>query len=148
MKVIVKIDDRSFEVDVINLHTQPVIAVVDGESFEVWPKDLITTPAVGPVSVPAVNTPAPQAGSSSSPVPEASHEIKNEKTVYAPIPGVIVSIAVHPGDAVEVGQELCILEAMKMKNSIRSPRAGEIAAVHVAVGDHVKHHDVLFEYTH
>ncbi len=148
MKVIVKIDDRSFEVEVINLHTQPVIAIVDGESFEVWPKDLITSPAAEPVSAPAVNMPAPQAGTSPFPAPEASNEVKNGKAVYAPIPGVIVSIAVHPGDAVEVGQELCILEAMKMKNSIRSPRAGEIAAVRIAVGDHVKHHDVLFEYTH
>jgi biotin carboxyl carrier protein len=46
-----------------------------------------------------------------------------------------------------VGDELCTLEAMKMKNVIRAPRAGTIASVKVAVGQHVKHHDVLVEYS-
>jgi biotin carboxyl carrier protein len=35
---------------------------------------------------------------------------------------------------------------MKMKNIIRAPRAGQIAAVHVSPGQHVKHNDLLFEY--
>ncbi len=69
-----------------------------------------------------------------------------EGAVRAPIPGVIVSVAVQPGQAVTVGQELCVLEAMKMKNVIRAPRAGVIAAVRVAVGQTVKHKDVLVEY--
>ena len=64
----------------------------------------------------------------------------------APIPGVIVSIAVKPGDAVEVGQELCVLEAMKMKNAIRAPRAGTIGKILAAMGEHVQHHDLLIEY--
>jgi propionyl-CoA carboxylase alpha chain len=70
----------------------------------------------------------------------------NSKAVLAPIPGVIVSIAVEPGAEVEQGQELCILEAMKMKNVIRSPRAGQIAAIKVSAGQHVKHHDLLMEF--
>jgi len=35
---------------------------------------------------------------------------------------------------------------MKMKNIIRAPRAGELSAVHVSAGQHVKHNDLLFEY--
>jgi glutaconyl-CoA/methylmalonyl-CoA decarboxylase subunit gamma len=54
---------------------------------------------------------------------------------------------VSPGDEVEVGGELCILEAMKMKNAIRATRAGQIAAVHVSTGQHVKHNDPLVEYS-
>jgi biotin carboxyl carrier protein len=66
--------------------------------------------------------------------------------VRAPIPGVIVALSVQPGVAVTFGQELCVLEAMKMENMIRAPRAGTIAAVRVTVGQHVKRQDVLVEY--
>jgi biotin carboxyl carrier protein len=65
--------------------------------------------------------------------------------VYALIPGVVDSIAVQAGDAVAVGQVLCALEAMKMKNAIRASRAGQIARLHVVVGQHVRHNDPLVE---
>lgn len=55
------------------------------------------------------------------------------------MPGTIVSIAVQPGDLVEVGQDLCVLDAMKMNNRIRSPRAGTIAQVHVSIGQQVSY---------
>jgi biotin carboxyl carrier protein len=66
--------------------------------------------------------------------------------VTAPIPGVIVSINVKAGDVVTAGKELCVLEAMKMKNSIRAARAGTIAAIRVAVSEQVKNGQVLMEY--
>jgi biotin carboxyl carrier protein len=68
------------------------------------------------------------------------------KTVTAPIPGVIISVAVKAGESVSVGQELCVLEAMKMKNSIRANRAGKIAAVRVAPSDQVVRGTVLLEF--
>lgn len=64
----------------------------------------------------------------------------------APIPGVIISIIVNEGDKVTFGQELCILEAMKMKNVIRAGRAGTIAKVLVKEGESVQHSQVLMEY--
>jgi biotin carboxyl carrier protein len=39
-----------------------------------------------------------------------------------------------------------VLEAMKMKNAIRAPRDGQIAVVRAALGQHVKHHEILMEY--
>jgi len=56
-------------------------------------------------------------------------------------------VAVKPGDAIKAGQELLTLEAMKMKNAIRSNRDGVIASVLVAVGDHVKHGQPLVEFS-
>ncbi|HCU57729.1 MAG TPA: acetyl-CoA carboxylase biotin carboxyl carrier protein subunit, partial [Anaerolineaceae bacterium] len=69
------------------------------------------------------------------------------KDVSAPLPGVIVAILVKPGDKVSRGQELCTLEAMKMKNAIRSSREGTIASVDVAVGDQVSHGQVLMTFS-
>ena len=70
----------------------------------------------------------------------------NESTVKAPIPGVIIDVKVSAGDTVEYGQELCVLEAMKMKNSIRSGKAGIISKVTISVGDQVSQNQTLMEY--
>ena len=63
--------------------------------------------------------------------------------VRAIIPGRIVAISVGPGDAVAAGQQLLVLEAMKMQNELRAPREGTVRAVAVAVGANVEVGDVL-----
>ena len=59
------------------------------------------------------------------------------RTVEAAMPGVVVSVDVAPGDSVEDGQTLVVLDAMKMQNPIGAEGAGVVAKVHVAVGDTV-----------
>lgn len=54
-------------------------------------------------------------------------------TVHAIIPGVVVAVAVTPGDAVTAGQRLLVVEAMKMQNELRAPRDGVVGRV--AVGE-------------
>lgn len=145
----VKIDGQSFEVEIHDLHARPVQVTVDGEVFEVWVDEQ------GEVNAPAstngklaVSAPAPQAPAAARPVPSAPAPAANQaKAVLAPIPGVIESISVKEGDSVVFGQELCVLEAMKMKNLIKANRAGKIAAVRVTAGDQVRHSQVLMEYS-
>ncbi len=64
----------------------------------------------------------------------------------APMPGRIVQVLVGPGDAVEAGQPLLVLEAMKMEHTIKAPSAGVIAAVHYQVGDQVEEGADLAEF--
>lgn len=59
------------------------------------------------------------------------------------MPGSIVSVAVQPGERVEAGQDLVVLDAMKMNNRIRAPRAGTAAQVHVSPGQQVQYGDPL-----
>lgn len=66
-----------------------------------------------------------------------------ENTVRAPMPGVIVELHVAPGDSIEKGQRLLIIEAMKMQNALRSPRAGTVKGVLVSKGERVAHDQVL-----
>jgi biotin carboxyl carrier protein len=54
-----------------------------------------------------------------------------ELSVKAPIPGLVVKVPVAPGQQVAEGEELVILEAMKMENELRAPRAGVIHEVRV-----------------
>ena len=63
--------------------------------------------------------------------------------VLAPMPGRIVLLRVAAGDRVEPGQELGVMEAMKMELALKSPGAGVVAEVRVAAGDFVEGDTVL-----
>ena len=68
-----------------------------------------------------------------------------ENSVKAPMPGMILKVLVSPGDEVAEGDELLVLEAMKMENVLKSPGAGTVKAVEVADGEAVEKNQVLIE---
>lgn len=59
------------------------------------------------------------------------------KNIVAPLPGIILEILVAPGDYVEPGQAVVVLEAMKMENELQVEFAGVVSMVNVSVGDSV-----------
>jgi biotin carboxyl carrier protein len=63
--------------------------------------------------------------------------------VRAIIPGRVVAVSVGPGDDVEAGQQILVVEAMKMQNELRAPREGSVERVGVAVGDTIEIGDLL-----
>ncbi len=65
--------------------------------------------------------------------------------VKAPLPGVIIQIFAKVGDSVSKGQNLLIMEAMKMENNVLSEKDGVVKSVKVATGDNVLQGDVLIE---
>ncbi len=141
MKINVKIQDTQYEVFIENINERPVKAVIEGETFEVWPEEpqQSTAPQKSlPTSHTTVDT--LQSNASANPTTPASNELR------APIPGVIIDILVKKGESVETGQELCILEAMKMKNSIRANHACIIDEIAIRVGDQVQHGQILFSF--
>ncbi|MEQ8332966.1 acetyl/propionyl/methylcrotonyl-CoA carboxylase subunit alpha [Nisaea sp.] len=56
------------------------------------------------------------------------------KFLLSPMPGLLVSLAVAEGDAVKAGQELAVVEAMKMENVLRAEKDGTVAKIHAAAG--------------
>jgi 3-methylcrotonyl-CoA carboxylase alpha subunit len=60
-----------------------------------------------------------------------------ESSLLAPMPGRVIAQLVQPGDRVEKGAPLLVLEAMKMECTIHAPAAGIVEAFHYAVGDQV-----------
>lgn len=63
----------------------------------------------------------------------------------APMPGLVVRVSVKPGDRVEAGQGLVVMEAMKMENELRSSAAGTVRAVHAQSGSAVDKGALLVE---
>lgn len=72
--------------------------------------------------------------------------VDTSSMVLSPMPGTLIKMSVAEGDHVEVGQELCIVEAMKMQNIIRSPRAGKIAKCRVPAGTSLKADEVIIDF--
>ncbi len=66
-----------------------------------------------------------------------------ELNLKAPMPGLIVEVAVTEGQAVKKGDILVILESMKMQNELKSPMEGTVTRVRVKAGESVEHHQVL-----
>jgi len=75
-----------------------------------------------------------------------SHQISvepNSRTITAPMQGTIISVAVSVGDHVEIEQTICVLEAMKMENPIRTRSAGVVREIRVSVGDSLGPGDIV-----
>jgi propionyl-CoA carboxylase alpha chain len=68
------------------------------------------------------------------------------KLIQSPMPGLVVSIAVEPGQSVKTGETVAIIEAMKMQNIMKAERDGVVKAVGARAGDPVAADDVLVEF--
>lgn len=96
-----------------------------------------SAPAAAPAAAAPAPAPAP-AAPKAAPAPAAGAE-----TISAPMPGTVLDVKVTPGQAVNAGDVLVILEAMKMENEIMAPAAGTIDTVPAAKGASVNAGDVL-----
>ena len=66
-----------------------------------------------------------------------------ETAVKAPMPGLVIKVLVEVGELIEKGQQVVILESMKMENELKSPRGGVVTAVQTAAGDSVEKDQIL-----
>ncbi len=128
----VTIDDKIYNVEIENPWERPVRAVVNGTLLEVWPE--AEAPSVTPIEPAAPSVSTGDRALRPPPQPKAGPGV-----IASPLPGTIVSISVQEGEVVEPGQEICVLEAMKMNNPIRSTVSGTVEAIHVSVGEQVQH---------
>jgi len=70
-------------------------------------------------------------------------EAEGRQQIIAPMPGKVVRLLVKAGDAVEAGQGLLVVEAMKMQNEIRAPKTGKVERILISEGQAVNAGDVL-----
>lgn len=144
----VTIEGKSYHIEIPEPGASPLQVVVDGQLFEV----VITGAGITAVSAPPP-APAPRPAPSPTPLPPMPNVPVTRPAapiggngghdVVAPMPGTIISIEVKAGQAVEAGQVVCVLEAMKMKNPIRVNVAATVAEVLAQPGQTVAYGDVL-----
>lgn len=147
-QVRVVVEGREYVVEVGDLSERPIHAMVNQRSYQVQ---------VGEIrdAKPSETRPQEIKDDIEHPMTSSVHQTKktlpaqeffDESVMTAPMPGDILEVLVKPGDQVKVGQVLCSLEAMKMKNAIRSPCDGIIATVEVAQGQEVAYGEVLIRF--
>lgn len=151
----VEVNGKWFVVEVEDLTTDPVRTLVDGhvvdvslssiesEQSEARPSPTAlsqaSAPAPKPVAPPPTIAQPPTLSSTAQPrsAPTGSGSPSVTKMFTAPMPGTILSILVTVGDQVVTGDTVCILEAMKMQQSLRADWSGIVKTVYVGVGDQV-----------
>ena len=106
---------------------------VNGTTYAVEVEDLGGAPAPAPAAAPA---PAPVAAPAAAPAGGAG-------SITAPMPGTVLDVKVTEGQAVNAGDTVLILEAMKMENEIAAPAAGTVDKIVAAKGASVNSGDVL-----
>jgi len=130
------VNGRTHSVELQDVTATSATVVIDGMVHKI---DFLRE--VGALAAAPPCTPAPATGPVSAPSRREA-PVEGEK-VTAPLPGKLLSVAVQPGDKVRKGDELCVIEAMKMANSIKAQRDGTVKNVLVSAGDSVKFDDPL-----
>ncbi len=114
-----------------------VTAEVDGRRYRVT----LWVPDTGE-ALPAAGA-QPRAPAGRKPKSSASGGAAGSGTVTVPMQGTVVKMLVAAGDVVEIGQTICVLEAMKMENNVNAEKAGTVTEVRVSAGDPVGPGDVI-----
>ncbi len=138
-KVTVIVEGREYIVEVGDLDSSPVTATVNKKAYQA---EVPQKPAASQAKCTSTASPPP-ARSAPAPKQAAAAPPASGNAITAPMPGDILEVRVKPGDQVNPGDVVCVLEAMKMKNMIRSASGGKIATVEVSPGQAVEYNAIL-----
>ncbi|HXE76558.1 MAG TPA: biotin/lipoyl-containing protein [Candidatus Xenobia bacterium] len=137
-----QLNGQSTLVDVVEAAPGVLSVLLDGQSFTVRVERHASDWRVhlrGGVAIARVEDPRRWPGRSRG----ADAGLAGRQEVKAPMSGKVVRVLVRPGQEVEAGQGVAVVEAMKMQNEIPSPKKGEVEQVRVQEGDTVEHGTVL-----
>ena len=137
------IDGENYLVKIEELAGGELEVELDGKIHRVSMAEVLgqDTPSMPPQAAKQAMPIAP------APAPRAEQPAAGKAGVLsAPMPGDIVQIMVKVGDQVGAGQEVCVLEAMKMKNVLRASHAGTVKSIDVSLGQSVKYGETLVQF--
>jgi glutaconyl-CoA decarboxylase len=137
----IKVGETWHDVQVDSQSASPVVVTVDGQTY------LVEVERPTPLASRPAGT-APSSGAAAPPVPamaRPAQAVPSEKALRSPMPGRVMTVSVRAGDRVKPGDEVCVIEAMKMEQSMRVSLDGVIKEVHVHAGQQVNAGDLLVE---
>lgn len=134
-RVRVKVNDEWYDVRVGDLYQTPVDVVVDGETL------LVEIGDPSDAELPARRQPPPK-----TELPGLRGVTQgNDRVVRCPLPGKVVSISVAKGQELDSGDEICLLESMKMEQSVRMAQSGVVKGVKIKKNQTVEAGQPLLE---
>jgi len=142
----ISVDGRRFTVDVQDTAADRFAVSVDGQSFDVSLGAAEEMADGTPTAAPRIVAAAPPRERAAAAPAPAAVTAGGGDVLRAPMPGAILRVAVAAGAHVQRGQDIAVLEAMKMENVIRAPRAGRVAALCVQAGQQVAHGELLLRF--
>ena len=126
----VKIQDTWYFVEILDIDSNPAKVLVDGV----------------PVDVKIHEKPKVQKTENISQKNEPENNLHSSKKQFkSPMPGTIISFAIKEGDTIITGDEVCILEAMKMQQSLKAELSGIVKKINFQSGAQVATDDILVE---
>lgn len=145
---------KKYKITINGREYEVVVEELEGSVGANYSQNFAPLPQVSPAQVPMQQAapapmPVPQAPAPSKPTPApkpspaAPAPSAGGTVVSAPMPGKILKVLVQPGAQVKNGQNIMVLEAMKMENEILSPSDGVVREVKVKEGDNVNTGDTL-----
>ena len=137
-----EINGKEYSVIISDFTATTADVEVNGNKYQVGIKDLGIeqvadlkpqfSAAATPMTTPVAG------GGAAQPTLHKPASLANAAAVMSPLPGLIQKVLVKVGDQVTAGQNLLIMEAMKMENEIQAKSAGTVTAVNVKEGDSVE----------
>ena len=137
----VKVGERWYTVQVGDTRHSPIEVTVEGETYQVEVEGLPPRPPAKPAPEqrrPPQIAPPPRRG-------RASATPSSDNILRTPMPGRVLAVMVRPGDQVSAGDEVCVVEAMKMEQTVRANRSGVVRTIYVQPMDSVSANDPLIE---
>ena len=119
--------DGVHEASIVEVEPGVYSVLLDGSSFEVRPAEL---------GIEVVDPRAPQSAAKQG-------RLEGRQSISAPMPGKVVRVLVNVGEAVERGQGMVVIEAMKMQNEMKSPKQGNVVSLSAVEGGTVAAGEVL-----
>jgi biotin carboxyl carrier protein len=143
-RVFAEIDDRRYELDVHGSGASGYLLIANGQVFdcrvEGRPESGLPLGVIVGTTRYAITLNDPKRLSIAA---AASTQAGDGARIVAPMPGKVVRVLVEVGSLVEAGASIVVVEAMKMQNEMKSPKAGTVIALNVQTGDTVNGGDVL-----
>ena len=131
-KLQIRVGTKWYQVEIEDIASDPVKVLVDGEMYEVSLTD---------AAISSEQEKNSQAETHSMNLDE-THDIRESQNVdnkffNSPMPGSVISVSVNVGDSLEIGDQVCILDSMKMQQSVITDVSGEVTSIVVNPGDQV-----------
>jgi len=138
------IDGNAFDISVNEQGKNAAEVIVNGQPYTVeFEKDDAPTTAAKPVqkAAPKAAAPAKKAPAAAP----AAKKVGSSKSINSPLPGNIFKILVSVGQEVKRGENIVIIESMKMENNITADKDGTVKAIYIEVGQSVLQGDALID---